>query len=114
MHEQLNLFSHDLPSLTLDDIVLVRAEGWIGEVSQVWPGRDYYVVFSKRLSMHRPLPTYRRDELDLLPASYRAAVWVVSYAPPDSPERLAEEQRYAEVVARARREIVAHNEETQR
>ena len=69
MHQQLPLLSHDLPSLQLRDRVLVVAEGWEGRVAQIWPGQDYYAVFS--WTWHGPvtagLPIYRRDELALLP-----------------------------------------------
>mgnify|MGYP000308273360 CR=1 FL=1 len=43
--EQLPLLSHNLPPLNLRDRVRTP-EGWIGEVAQVWPGRDWYAVFS--------------------------------------------------------------------
>ena len=74
MAEQLSLFSHGLPPLKLKDVVRTP-EGLIGEITQVWPGRDYYVVFAKSLPMDKPLPTYRRDELELLPETERPQVW---------------------------------------
>ena len=73
--DQLPLFSHNLPSLKPKDVVRVIAEDWIGEVAQIWPGRDHYVVFAKSLPMYRPLPTYRRDELELLGEEERVKVW---------------------------------------
>lgn len=66
--EQLNLLSHGLEPLKLKDRVRVTAESWDGEIAQIWPGRDWYAVFS--WTWHGPisatLPTYRRDELELL------------------------------------------------
>ena len=72
--DQLPLFSHNLPPLRPRDVVRTP-EGWIGEVAQIWPGRDHYVVFAKSLPMSKPLPTYRRDELELLPETERQNVW---------------------------------------
>ncbi len=71
--EQLS-FAALLPPLGLRNVVRTPA-GWIGEVVQVWPGHDYYVVFAFRLPMHKPLPTYRRDELEIRPEEERAEVW---------------------------------------
>ena len=45
MIEQLPLLAHDLPPLALRDRVRTP-EGWVGEVAQVWPGRDWYAVFA--------------------------------------------------------------------
>ena len=45
MIEQLPLLAHNLPPLALRDRVRTP-EGWVGEVAQVWSGRDWYVVFS--------------------------------------------------------------------
>lgn len=72
--DQLCLFSQGLPPLKVRDVVRTP-EGWIGEVCQVWAGRDYYAVFAKSLPMSRPLPTFRRDELKLLGEDAREAVW---------------------------------------
>lgn len=67
--EQLPLLSHGLEPLRLNDRVRVIAEGWEGEVAQIWPGRDWYAVFSWtwRGPITAALPTYRRDELEALP-----------------------------------------------
>ena len=73
--EQPSLFAHNLPPLKPGDLVHVIAEDWIGEVVQIWPGRDHYVVFAKSLPMSKPLPIFRRDELELLPDGDRAEVW---------------------------------------
>lgn len=108
MLTQLPLFSHALPALKPGDVVLVRAAGYIGVIAQIWPGRDYYVVFSMRRPMSEPSPTYRRDELDLLPDAYRSEAWETNgygYMLPGSPERIAEEQRRAAVVEAARGEV---------
>ncbi len=70
--EQLPLLSHDLPPLSLRDRVRTP-EGWVGEVAQVWPGRDWYAVFSWEWvgsapgrTVTSPLPSFRRDELELV------------------------------------------------
>ena len=59
-----------LPPLRLRDRVRVRSEDWIGEVAQVWPGRDWYAVFAWdwRGPIDAVLPVYRRDELELIDA----------------------------------------------
>jgi hypothetical protein len=71
--EQLSLLSHDLPPLKLRDKVRVTAEGWEGTVAQLWPGRDWFAVFSPTWpgsapdrTITSPLPSFRRDELELL------------------------------------------------
>jgi hypothetical protein len=71
--EQLPLFSHDLAPLQLRDRVRVIAEDYEGWVAQIWPGRDWYAVFSwdwpgsaPGRSITSPLPTFRRDELEAL------------------------------------------------
>lgn len=66
--EQLGLFSQNLPPLRLRQKVRVIAEGWDGEIVQVWPGRDHFAVFSWtwRGPITAGLPVYRRDELELL------------------------------------------------
>jgi hypothetical protein len=68
MIEQQLLLSDNLPPLKLKDRVRVAAEDWEGEVAQIWPGRDWYAVFSWtwRGPISAGLPTYRRDELELL------------------------------------------------
>jgi len=65
--EQLPLLAHDLPPLALRDRVRTP-EGWVGEVAQVWPDRDWYVVFSWDWHgpIAAPLPSFRRDELELV------------------------------------------------
>lgn len=70
--EQLPLLSHDLPPLALRDRVRTP-EGWVGEVAQVWSGRDWYAVFAWEWvgsapdrTITSPLPTFRRDELELV------------------------------------------------
>jgi len=67
MIEQLPLLSHDLPPLSLRDRVRTP-EGWIGEIAQVWSGRDWYAVFAWEWvgSIAAPLPSFRRDELELV------------------------------------------------
>ena len=69
--EQLPLLSHNLAPLKLRDRVRVIGEGWEGTVAQIWPGRDYYAVFSWTWHgpVTAPLPHYRRDELELLEAA---------------------------------------------
>ena len=65
--EQLPLLSHDLPPLRLRDRVRVVAERYEGVIAQIWPGRDWYVVFSwDRGGPSQSLPSYRRDELELI------------------------------------------------
>lgn len=66
--EQLPLLSHNLPPLVLRSRVRVIAEGWDGWVAQLWPGHDWYAVFSWtwRGPIDAGLPTYRRDELELI------------------------------------------------
>ena len=65
--EQLPLLSHDLPPLALRDRVRTP-EGWIGEIAQVWPGRDWHAVFAWEWHgpIAAPLPSFRRDELELV------------------------------------------------
>ncbi len=70
MIEQLPLLAHDLPPLALRDRVRTP-EGWIGEIAQVWPGRDWYAVFAwgwvgsaPGRTVTSPLPSFRRDELE--------------------------------------------------
>lgn len=65
--EQLPLLSHNLPPLNLRDRVCTP-EGWIGEIAQVWAGRDWYAVFSWDWHgpIAAPLPSFRRDELELV------------------------------------------------
>ena len=72
--DQLPLFAHNLPPLKLRDVVRTP-QGTIGEVCQVWEGRDHYVVFAKSLPMDVRLPVFRRDELELLSEAERAEVW---------------------------------------
>ncbi len=69
--EQLPLLSHNLAPLKLRDQVRVVAEGWEGSVAQIWPGRDYYAVFSWHWkgSITAGLPIYRREDLELLEAA---------------------------------------------
>lgn len=45
IEEQLPLLAHNLPPLALRDRVRTP-EGWIGEIAQVWPGRDWHAVFA--------------------------------------------------------------------
>ena len=68
--EQLSLLSHGLAPLKLRDRVRVVAEGRDGWVAQIWPGRDWYAVFSWawRGPIDEALPSYRRDELELIEA----------------------------------------------
>lgn len=61
-----------LPPLKLRDKVRTP-EGWVGVVAQIWPGRDWYAVFSPTWpgsapgrTITSPLPSFRRDELELL------------------------------------------------
>ena len=72
--EQLPLLSHDLAPLQLRDQVRVISEGWEGRVAQIWPGRDWYAVFS--WTWHGPidagLPIYRREELELIETERQA------------------------------------------
>ena len=67
--DQLPLLSHGLSPLQLGSRARVVAEDWEGVVAQIWPGRDYYALFS--WTWHGPLtaglPTFRRDELEALP-----------------------------------------------
>lgn len=67
--EQLPLLSFGLEPLTLHQRVRVVAEDYIGVVAQIWPGRDYYAVYTTpwRGPMSAGLPIYRRDELEALP-----------------------------------------------
>jgi len=66
--EQLPLLSHNLTPLRLRDRVRVTAEGWEGRIAQIWPGRDWYAVFSWdwKGPITAGLPIYRRDELELI------------------------------------------------
>ncbi len=67
--EQLSLLSHNLAPLRLGQRVHVRALGYEGQIAQIWPGRDWYTVFSWTGGPGRyneGLPIYRRDELDAL------------------------------------------------
>lgn len=63
--EQLPLLSHGLAPLHLNARVRTPA-GWEGVVAQIWPGRDWYLVYADTLSMWKPLPSFRRDELEVL------------------------------------------------
>lgn len=70
--EQLPL-SALLPPLCLRQKVRVIAEGWDGEIAQVWPGRDWYAVWSWDWPGSAPgrtitsaLPSFRRDELEAI------------------------------------------------
>lgn len=72
--DQRLLFYHNLPPLKLRDVVRTPA-GTIGEVVQVWEGRDHYVVFAKSLPLWERLPVFRRDELELLSEDERGTVW---------------------------------------
>lgn len=67
--EQLSLLSHGLEPLQLGQRVRVTAEDYDGVIAQVWPGRDWYAVYSVpwRGPMDKGLPIYRRDELEALP-----------------------------------------------
>lgn len=67
MIEQLSLLSAGLAPLKLNDRVRVIAENWEGVIAQIWPGRDWYAVYAHgRGSLSALMPTYRRDELELL------------------------------------------------
>lgn len=68
MCEPPTLFNHDLPPLRRGQRVRVRAENDAGVIAQVWPGRDWYAVYTVpwRGPAHAPLPVYHRDELELL------------------------------------------------
>lgn len=67
--EQLSLLSYGLAPLQLHQRVRVTAEQYDGVIAQVWPGRDWYAVYSVpwRGPMDKGLPIYRRDELEALP-----------------------------------------------
>lgn len=68
MPEQLPLLSFGLVPLALHQRVRVIAEDYEGVVAQIWPGRDYYAVYTTpwRGRFDQGLPIYRRDELEAL------------------------------------------------
>lgn len=65
---QPSLLSHNLAPLQLRDRVRVIATGRTGRVSQIWPGRDWYAIYLDVWDrpMDAPLPTFQRDELELM------------------------------------------------